>query len=104
MQTVAPERLQQPHQLHLVPPSPRIRVANMRAGDQFFVPGHSTSVVAVLSHSQMNVKDLTRIWVVIVAAQTGSNDVVGSIFGVPHDAEVTPLDLIGAPRYAMVDF
>ena len=100
MQTVAPERSQP--QLHLVPQSARsLRVIDMHPGEQFFVPGHSTSVVALLTHAQIDIRDVTRIWVVIVAAQTGSNDLVGSIFGVPHDAEVSPLTLVGAPRYAM---
>lgn len=101
MHTVAPERPHTPHQLHLVQPAHPLRVIDMHPGEQFFVPGHSTSVCALLTHSQIDVRDVTRVWVVIVAAQTGSDDLVGSIFGVPHDAEVSPLTLVGAPRYSM---
>lgn len=102
MQTVAPER-QQPRQLQLVQPPRALRVIDMHPGEQFFVPGHSTSVCALVTHSQIDVRDVSRIWVVIVAAQTGSDDLVGSILGVPHDTEVSPLTLVGAPRYSMVD-
>jgi hypothetical protein len=73
----------------------------MHPGEQFFVPGHSTSVVALLTHAQIDIRDVTKIWVVIIAAQVGSDDQPGAILGVPHDAEVTPLTLVGAPRYSM---
>jgi len=102
MQTVAPQTAVHPQcHLRLVPQLPS--VSQMLPGQQFFAPGFSTSVLALLTHQQIDVRDVSQVWCVTIATQNGSTDLVGAIFPLPRDAEVSPLDLVGPPRYAMVE-
>ena len=96
MSTVAPNV----HCLHSVPRTPC--VADMKPGEEFIAPGLCDSVLALLTHAQIDISDVEKIWCVIVASQSGSSDRVGAIVPLPRNAPVQRLQLAHAPQYALV--
>lgn len=70
------------------------RLGQVGVGKLFRTPADPDRILVLLSHSQVDVRDTSHIWCVVVAAGTSSAAVPGELVPLPRDIEVERLHLV----------